>query len=155
MGVELAGAVVVGAGVEVRLWLVVGGAVVAAGEGVATVAGGAEGVGVGDAVAGAPVVVTLAVTGACAVAVVGATVVVGAAVVLNGVLVDGTTAAGVASGGVPASREMDSGAGAGATLENAERWLAGKESSALLAVTTPAASSRHVVRHVHQGRKTS
>ena len=58
MGVELAGAVVVGAGVEVRLWLVVGGAVVATGEGVAAVAGGAEGVGEGDSVAGAPVVVT-------------------------------------------------------------------------------------------------
>ena len=65
MGVELAGAVVVGAGVEVRLWLVVGGAVVATGEGAAADSGGDEGVGDGDAVAGAPVVLTLvAVTGA-------------------------------------------------------------------------------------------
>ena len=65
MGVELAGAVVVGAGVEVRLWLVAGGAVVAAGEGAATVAGGAVVVGDGDAVAGAPVVLGMvSMTGA-------------------------------------------------------------------------------------------
>ena len=79
---------------------------------------------------------------------VGATVVAGAAVVLNGVLVDGTMAADVASGVAPASAEIDSGAGAGATLVNAVRWLAGRESSALLAVTMPAANSRHTVRHV-------
>ncbi len=83
----------------------------------------------------------------------GATVVVGAAVVLNGVLVDGTMAAGEASGVVPASRGTDSGAGAGATLLNAVRWLAGRKSLASLAVTTPAADSRHLVRHVHQGHE--
>ena len=151
--VELAGALVVGAGVEVRLWLVVGGAVVATGEGTAAVAGGAKGDGDGGD-AGAPVVVTLVpVTGGAVVAVVGATMVAGAAVVLKGVLVDGTMAGGMASGVVPASRDIDSGAGAGAALVNAVRWLAGRESSALLAVTMPAANSRHTVKQVLQGHE--